>query len=377
MDISLYIHIPFCVKKCGYCDFYSIPHDDILADNFVSALAKEWLIVKNDLGLKDPVIKTISFGGGTPSILSITQWQAIQTSLIGQLNVADDVEWTIECNPDSFTQEKTDFWRSIGVSRLTFGIQSLNDNELRYLGRPHTSEQALRALESPALAGFKSIGADLMYGLPHQTIESFRHSLDALFSAQIIRHLSAYELTICKNTPFGKAKHLPLPDEDRVVAMAHGLFKACREHGFDRYEISNFAKTGHRCRHNETYWNHSPYIGLGPAAHSYVHPKRWANVGDVKRYVALTNEGKRAVDFEETIDTTKLISEMIFLRLRTSDGLDAKKFFDMAGEPFYCGTRKQVLDGLLDDNFITHEGTHWTLTEEGMTIGDEASRRLM
>ncbi len=216
-----------------------------------------------------------------------------------------------------------------------------------------------------------------MYGLPHQTIESFRHSLDALLSAHIIRHLSAYELTICKDTPFGKAKHLPLPDEDEVVEMAKTLFSTSREHGFERYEVSNFAKAGFRCRHNEAYWNHSPYIGLGPAAHSYVHPKRWANVGDVKRYVSLINDGKRAVDFEETIDKTTLISEMIFLQLRTTDGLDEKLVFDTTGESFYSGIRQQALDALLNDRLITHKGTHWALTEKGMMIGDEASRRLM
>ena len=185
-----------------------------------------------------------------------------------------------------------------------------------------------------------------MYGLPHQTIESFRRSLDALLSTHIIRHLSAYELTICKNTPFGKAKHLPLPDEDSVVEMAHLLFEACREQGFERYEISNFAKAGHRCRHNEVYWNHSPYIGLGPAAHSYVHPKRWANVSDVKQYVTLINEGKSAVDFEEIIDKDKLLYEMIFLRLRTADGLDEKKFLATTGEAFFSGKRKRVLEKL-------------------------------
>ena len=152
MDLSLYIHVPFCVRKCDYCDFYSIPYEKAVADDFISSLAKEWFLVKNELGLKVPVIKTIFFGGGTPSILSISQWQVLQSSLMKHLNLADDVEWTIECNPDSFTEEKADFWRSIGVTRLTFGIQSLNDEELRYLGRPHTAKQTL-ALGSTRISG--------------------------------------------------------------------------------------------------------------------------------------------------------------------------------------------------------------------------------
>jgi oxygen-independent coproporphyrinogen-3 oxidase len=216
-----------------------------------------------------------------------------------------------------------------------------------------------------------------MYGLPDQTLGSFEKMLNAALSAPIVRHLSAYELTICKNTPFGKAKNLCLPDEDVVCNMARLLFRKCRVSGFERYEISNFAKAGNRCRHNEAYWDHSPYVGLGPGAHSYVHPKRWANTGDVKRYIALTNDGKRPLDFEETIDREKLKSEMIFLRLRTSDGLDKEKFRAAIEEEFYSGARKKVLDELLKKKFIIHNNKKWALTEDGMMIGDEIARKLL
>jgi len=158
-----------------------------------------------------------------------------------------DVEWTIECNPDSFTEEKAGLWLSMGVTRLTFGVQSFNNGELRDLGRPHSAQQALAALASPAVEQFKSVGLDLMYGLPHQTLESFRSTLFTAFSAPVIRHLSAYELTICKNTPFGRRHKLPLPGENAVVGMARLLFRTCRKNGFERYEISNFARSGHKC----------------------------------------------------------------------------------------------------------------------------------
>jgi oxygen-independent coproporphyrinogen III oxidase len=377
MNLSLYIHIPFCVKKCGYCDFYSVPYDAILVDDFITALEKEWGLIKKELGIENSLIKTIFFGGGTPSIMSIKQWGTINRSLIKQLNLSDDVEWTIECNPESFSTEKAELWHSMGVTRLTFGIQSLNDDELRILGRPHSSEQALLAISSPALRQFNSIGLDLMYGLPSQTMDSFEKTLNAALSAPIVRHLSAYELTICKNTPFGKTINLRLPDEDIVCDMARLLFRKSHVSGFERYEISNFAKAGYRCRHNEAYWSHEPYIGLGPGAHSYVHPNRWANVRDVKQYFSLINQGKRAIDFEETIDKKKLLSEMILLKLRTSDGLDEEKFSAAVGEVFYSGDRKKVLDDMRNERFIIYDKPRWTLTEDGMLLTDTIIRKLI
>ena len=378
MNISLYIHIPFCAKKkCLYCDFYSVPYDASLADAFIAALEKEWLLVKKGLALEDSRVKTIFFGGGTPSVLSPQQWERINARLIGDLATADDYEWTIECNPDSFTNEKARLWRSFGVTRLTFGVQSLRDNELEFLGRPHSAAQALALLALPVLSDFKSIGLDLMYGLPNQTPESFSHSLNAALSAPGVRHLSAYELTLCKNTPFGRTKDLPLPDEDTVYDMARNLFGTSKEAGFERYEISNFAKPGHRCRHNEAYWSHSPYIGLGPAAHSYLHRRRWANIGDVKQYISLLGSGNRPVDFEETIDREKLVSEMILLRLRTSDGLNEETFAHETGDTFYSSRRRSVLDDVLHQGLMEYHKPLWTLSEPGMMVADGIARRLV
>ncbi len=378
MNISLYIHVPFCAKKkCLYCDFYSVPYDTSLADAFITALEKEWLLVKKGLALEDSCVKTIFFGGGTPSVLSLQQWERINARLIGGLTIADDYELTIECNPDSFTEEKSALWRSFGATRLTFGVQSLCDNELEFLGRSHSSAQALALLASPFLSGFKSIGLDLMYGLPNQTPESFSHSLNAALSAPGVRHLSAYELTLCKNSPFGRAKDLPLPDEDAVYDMTRTLVSTSRNAGFERYEISNFARPGHHCRHNESYWDHSPYIGLGPAAHSYLQPRRWANIGDVKQYISLLASGNRPVDFEETIDREKLVSEMIFLRLRTTDGLNEETFAHAANEAFYSSKRRNILDDLQQRGLMQYQKPLWTLSESGMMVADGVTRRLM
>lgn len=375
--ISLYIHIPFCVRKCHYCDFYSVPYDASLADDFIKALAREWDMKKKSHHLENATIHSIYFGGGTPSLLSIHQWRQIKSVLIDRLILASDVEWTIESNPESFTEEKALLWHSMGVTRLTIGIQSLNDDELRFIGRPHTADEAKAVLTSPVLFKFKSIGADLIYGLPLQTVSSFAHSLETVLSTDAVRHLSAYELSVAENTEFGHRPDLPLPSEDIVYDMASLLFSVAKKHGFERYEISNFAKKGHRCRHNEAYWNHSLYLGLGPGAHSYLPPVRWANVKSVKQYISLLNDFKQPVDYSETLDREKVIAETIFLGLRTADGVDETAFKNAAGEEFYFGKRAAVLDEAIKAGLIAADNGRWTLTEQGMLIADAITRRLV
>jgi oxygen-independent coproporphyrinogen-3 oxidase len=375
---SLYVHIPFCIKKCRYCDFYSIPYNDSFADRFIHALVKEWGLVKNELALGNATITTIFFGGGTPSMLSQEQWKLVDKLLIKTLRLSSDVEWTIECNPDSFTEEKAALWLSMGVTRLTFGVQSLIDRELTTLGRPHTAQQALTVLQSPILSKFKSIGTDLMYGLPGQTVPSFEKSIQAILSHPVVSHLSAYELTINPHTPFGRhVSKIPFPPENTVLEMARLLFDRCRTAGFERYEISNFAKHGHRCRHNEAYWDHSPYIGLGPAAHSYNAPYRFANNKNISNYITELDKGKRPLEFAETINNAKMISEMIFLRLRTTAGLDEEDFAAKTKQVFYAGNRKHALDDLIKGTMIEHKQSHWSLTEQGMFVADAIVRRLV
>lgn len=376
MNISLYIHVPFCAKKCNYCDFYSVEYNEETADRFVAALYREWELVSSSLGLKNVEIKTIFFGGGTPSILSVKIWDALRKSLVHHLELAPEIEWTIECNPDSFTEEKAELWHKMGVTRLTLGVQSLNDLELRSLGRIYTAQQAIRAMESPILPKFNSIGIDLMYGLPLQTLESFDATLATALSMPVVSHLSAYELTVCKDSPFGRAKDLALPDEEVIVAMARLLFRKCRESGFTRYEISNFARTGHRCLHNEAYWSHAPYVGLGPGAHSYLHNRRWANTANVSDYIAKLAKNELSIDFEEAIEPAQLASEMILLRLRTSDGLDEDTYVETIGEIFYSSHRRLVLDKALENGWIVHSKPTWALTENGMLLSDAIIRQL-
>jgi oxygen-independent coproporphyrinogen III oxidase len=375
--ISLYIHIPFCVRKCNYCDFYSVPYDTSLADAYVRALCIEWEQKKKQYCLEHTSVQSIYFGGGTPSLLSEGQWQELKRGLIDNLTVAPDLEWTVECNPDSFTEEKAALWHSMGVTRLTIGVQSLDDGELATLGRPHTARQALSVLGSPVLSVFHSTGADLMYGLPQQTVVSFGRSLEIVLSMDAVKHLSAYELAIGKNTPFGRQTDLPLPSEDDVCEMAKLLFAKTKAAGFERYEISNFAKKGHRCRHNQSYWDHSPYLGLGAAAHSFIGSKRSSNVRDVARYISGMRTSLGVEEFSEIIDQKKREAEAVLLRLRTTDGLDEDRFAAIGGTAFYGGGRCAVLDDLLKRGLMRYERPVWSLTEEGMLLCDAVIRRLV
>jgi oxygen-independent coproporphyrinogen-3 oxidase len=375
--LSLYIHIPFCIRKCRYCDFYSEPSDAAGVDKFIDSLVLEWDLVKNTHRLENVPITTLFFGGGTPSILSPTQWNAIHDRLIKRLSLSDDCEWTIECNPDSFSVEKAKLWNSFGATRLTFGVQSFNESELRTLGRAHDAKRTVIVLNDPVLMNFHSIGIDLMYGLPGQTLKSLETSLNAAFSHSAINHLSIYELTIGDPTTFGRHRGLlPLPSEDAIVRMTECIMRATRKHGFIRYEVSNFARPGHRCKHNMAYWTHAPYVGLGPSAHSYLPPERFSNVKNIHSYGTLLEQGKLPIDFSETIDTEMMSREMVFLGLRTIEGIDEELFYKTIGLPFCSDARKPLLEKFLRREYLIYRKPFWALTERGMLFADAVAREL-
>lgn len=376
--LSLYIHVPFCKKKCRYCDFYSERCENPVIDKFIDALIREWDLVKNIYGLEGVPITTLFFGGGTPSLLTRMQWNKIHDGLIKRLSLADDFEWSIECNPDSFSVEKAKFWKSCGVTRLTFGVQSFNERELLVLGRAHTAKRACEVLSEPVLTGFRSIGIDLMYGLPGQTPHTMEASLDAVFSHSVVNHLSLYELTIGDRTAFGRHRGLlPVPNEDAITRMTQTIAHETREHGFARYEVSNFARPGHISRHNIAYWRHAPYIGLGPSAHSYLPPARFSNINNILRYITLIGQGKLPVDFSENIDPETMSREMVFLGLRTVEGIHEDRFYENTGTLFCSAERKPLLEKFIRQECIVYRRPFWALTEKGMLFADAVARDLI
>ena len=402
--LSLYIHIPFCARKCRYCDFYSVPAEDLsIVNQYISALAKEWTFFVDSGMLADKIISTIYVGGGTPSLLDINTWKRLDDLLFSTIDKSNVTEWSVECNPESFSIDKAMAYANSGVTRLTFGIQSLNKKELSICGRAHSAERALEVLGDERLDDmFKSIGVDVIYNLPGQTVNTLDDTLTSILSFPAVKHISAYELTIAENTPFGRhSRILPLPPEESSADMYELVGKRCAERGMWQYEVSNYALPGFESLHNKAYWSHKPYIGLGASAHSYIHPRRWSNVADVNQYISSfehppkpSRRGDRprspampdgnntpsihyAIDFEEAITPTELSEEIIFLGLRNADGIDEADFEARTGIPLCADGRDGRLRGYADAGLLEKSGQKWVPTPRGMVFADMMARGLM
>lgn len=375
--LSIYVHIPFCASKCRYCDFYSIKFDSKLADLYIDALAEEWKLLCRKENLQDHNVITVYFGGGTPSILTARHWDKIQNKLISQFGLDKSIEWSVESNPESFNKELSDKLYQMGVNRLTFGIQSFNERELEICGRVHDSKTAFKVINDESLSKFRSIGADLIYGLPAQTTSTLKRSLSELVKSPYINHVSAYELTINQDTSFGRHQRiLPVPDEDTVYEMTDLVRSFLQECGFEQYEVSNFAKPGFKCRHNSIYWEHRNYIGLGCAAHSYLHPYRWANVDNVEKYISKISSGELATGYSEFIDQQTLAHEMLFLGLRKKEGIDIVEFERRIGKRFDCCIDMVKINHYINRGWLVFNDSRYVVTDKGLLFADTMAREL-
>lgn len=372
--ISLYFHIPFCKKKCNYCDFYSIS-DESLIENYFDFLKKEITLRKNEY--KNKQIDTIFFGGGTPSVLSTKSFQKISDSIKQNFELSENFEWTIECNPESFSEEKAETWLNCGVNRLSFGIQSLNNNELKICERLHNSEQAIAVLQNPVLRKFASINADLIYGLPEQTVESFSETLKTICENPVVKHISLYELTIAENSFFDKNyEKYNFPSEDEIEKITEYSRKFLQQKNFERYEVSNFAKSNNRCRHNENYWTGKKYLGFGAAAHSFDGKNRFANFSDLKKYCEYLKNEKLPIDFCEKLTIEQKKIEYLMLRLRFVDGFsldDFRKNFDCE---FENSENKKYIEELQKNELMQIENRICKLTEHGLDFADGIAAKL-
>jgi oxygen-independent coproporphyrinogen III oxidase len=376
---SLYIHIPFCKKKCRYCDFYSVPYEASLADAYLAALALEIEFYKKRILAEESApVQTIFIGGGTPTMLTADQLRRLCSLVRTSFRLAPDCEWTVECNPDSFTAEKADVLNDAGVTRLTFGFQSLDDRELRLLGRVHTADRCREVLADPVLVRFSSIGIDIMYGLPGQTVETLERSLGPVFDSPYVKHISAYELTVADGTPFGRHRSLfPLPDDDAMTVMTGRLWELLAATGFKQYEVSNFAKAEHACRHNMACWAHESYLGLGCAAHSFLPPERFANMRDVYRYILEVRAGRLPREFTETLDRHTLGVEMILLGLRTVQGINEDDFLEKIGYGLVPSLNKGKLSFFTDKGLLLYEKPFLKPTRKGLLMADALARELL
>jgi len=319
---AIYIHVPFCLRKCPYCDFYSVVWKNGWVERYLSALLAEL-----DLRLDsvDGPISSVYFGGGTPSLLSPDAIGRILTRLRQLLPFASEVEVTLECNPSA--NARADFFRALlqaGVNRLSIGVQSFQDLNLKKLGRIHDASEALRAVREARRAGFENVSVDLIYGIPNQRMSEWLRDLQLAVS-EGATHISAYELTVEPGTALSKWVEkglVRLPGPDRVAEFYLRAHELLTESGFEHYEVSNYSLPGFRCRHNEGYWRRTPYLGLGPSAHSFFRNCRSWNWRDLRKYCSLLESGRLPLESKEELSSSQELAERVFLGLRTRDGVE-------------------------------------------------------
>ena len=373
--LAIYIHIPFCVRKCLYCDFLSAPASDETKEQYVQALCRE--IREERKSYVNYKIETIFLGGGTPSLLSGEQLDRILGTVFDAYQVADDCEISMEVNPGTVTKEKLKAYKRAGVNRLSIGMQSAVEEELQSLGRIHSSEDAFDTYDLAVKTGFNNINIDLMSAIPGQTIESWKESLKRILDLEPApAHVSAYSLIIEEGTPFFE-KTPTLPDEDTEREMYKITNDILSEAGYLRYEISNYAKPGFACRHNCTYWERGSYAGFGIGAASLVEQVRFSNTRNLKDYLEkyLKNATVAIKENRQELSVEEQMEEFMFLGLRMMRGVSAGKFSDLFGktiEQVYPGiVEKYCRQGLLQK--IPEQGSgevRIALTERGIDVSN-------
>lgn len=388
---NLYIHVPFCIKKCIYCDFYSIPFKSHIARHYIEALCREIELRKDVVDN----LTTVYIGGGTPTILSETEIFKILSAVKDNCSIEPDAEITIEANPRTITAEKAEKLLRSGINRISIGIQSFIDDELAVLGRSHNADDAINAVNDFRKAGFRNISIDLIYGIPvlssqqsggisqELQIKNWGYSLQKTLELSP-EHISIYELTPEKDTPLYediKSKRLVMPEEEVISEMYYKGIDMLFEHGYIHYEISNFAKQGYECRHNLNYWNRGEYLGIGAGAHSFFNGKRTNNVRDIALYVELIDKGIIPLAEEVEIKGNDVINEYIFLGLRKTEGIDIHQILmpnlSREGREETVEVINKAVKELSCHGLVETKGNHLKLTRKGLLICNEVILKLM
>ncbi len=324
--MNLYIHVPFCARRCSYCDFSIAVRKRVPSRRFAEAVLTEWRGVQDDPGWDaSPELQTVYFGGGTPSHLEPADLAAILDGLRADRRLAADAEVTLEANPDDVTPEAAASWRAGGIARVSLGVQSFAPGVLAWMHRTHTADQARAAVRTLRGAGFADLSLDLIYGLPPEAPRNWEADLDEAFSLQP-DHLSCYGLTIEAHTPLGRwaARGQATPvDETRYAEEFLQLSQALGDRGWEHYEVSNASRPGHRARHNSGYWDGTPYLGLGPSAHSSTDGERRWNIREYAAWDAAIRAGEATIAGRERLSADQLRLEALYLGLRTSAGAPA------------------------------------------------------
>jgi oxygen-independent coproporphyrinogen-3 oxidase len=370
---GIYLHIPFCRQKCHYCNFFSVATLS-RKDAFVAALLKEIELRKDYLQGEN--VNTIYFGGGTPSLLHISDIALIIEHLTRHFSIDRHAEITLEANPDDINEEKAKQWKGAQVNRLSIGIQSFFDDDLQYLNRVHHANQSYQAIQDVKNTGFENLTIDLIYGIPTLTDDKWAKNLDIFFSLDI-PHLSAYSLTVEQKTPLAllieKGKYAPV-DENFSIGHFRMLQEQMKARDFIHYEISNFAKEGYYSKHNSLYWLGGNYLGLGPSAHSFNgHSRQW-NISNISKYIQLDNF-HTSVEEKEVLTIEQRYNEYVMTSLRTVWGCDTVHIRNVLGEKFesYFVDNSIVF---LEKGHLFRDGTKYFLTDEGKLFADGIAAEL-
>ena len=364
IPLELYVHIPFCVRKCQYCDFLSGPSDEETKDRYIEALLKEIRAAEHT---EDYEIVSVFIGGGTPSALKAEAIASIMETLQEQFFFCEDAEVTIEANPGTVDLEKLTIYRNVGINRLSLGLQSTDAEELKLLGRIHSYEEFLKSYEWAREAGFSNINIDLMFAIPGQTGEAWRQHLYQVAELNP-EHISAYSLIIEEGTPFAE-QNLDLPDEDTEYQMYEDTAEILERYGYRQYEISNYAKQGYMCRHNAGYWQRREYLGFGLGASSLYRGMRFSNTRRMQEYLKESRNPDQIRKDVTVLSRNERIEEFMFLGLRMTEGISEKKFeenFDVRLMDVYG----DILQKYEETGFMEHIETKWRLTRKGIHVSN-------
>jgi len=375
--LSIYAHIPFCLKKCDYCDFFSVPTDrkEVPADEYSKTARRHLDAEVSRFGLEGREVRTVYFGGGTPSLMPPSFFEKILNGISEKFSLAEDAEISCEVNPATTDSKWFAEVKRVGVNRISLGIQSFQPELLANLGRIHSPEDAMRAIAEAEDSGFRSVGLDLIFGIPGETMSNLEDDLKIAMTFQP-QHLSIYQLTLEDETPLkrkiGESVLSPV-SEDNVLKQMRIALRMSERGGWKRYEISNFAKQGFECRHNLNYWNYGEYLGLGAGATSFIHfpdermfGRRWTQVRNVEDYMA----GSHRLRESEDLDVKIAMGEFCFMGLRTTGGIEQKKFEKLFGVEFNQVYGKACQE-LIRGGLLSDDGNRLRLTDRGIELSNQ------
>lgn len=377
--LGLYIHIPFCISKCNYCDFYSIGGaDEEKKDRYISALIKHMQEYK--IQTKNYIVSSVYIGGGTPSLLNEIQLKNVMKAVKKNFRLSSRCEISMEVNPGTVDEKKLKTMRKLGINRISIGVQSFDDGELAVCGRRHNTHDVFQCIGSARNAGFDNLSIDLIYGLPGQSREKLFDNIDTAVKLNV-DHISLYGLKIEEGTPFWYSRHeLDFPDEDAECDMYFGAVEFLKHAGYRQYEISNFAKRQKACKHNLRYWNCDEYIGFGPAAHSYFGGKRFSFKRDLNLYIDSFDETKKVnetlVDEYVDIPPQARIAEYVMLRFRLCEGVNLAKFKKRFGRSFESLYYEKMWP-YINSGHIVKTKTGYAFTPQGMYVSNYILSRMI